>query len=215
MQFDMPPIAAVPGCPLANLERRPHLFGAIAAAVGPSALKYGAKALSGGGGKAARKAAKRARRLALAKAGGAVAAGGALFEAGSQVVSAITPGEFFGDQPIVPKNVAGKRMLAQGGGLALTLPLELTAIAKPPAGYVTVIYNGERMFMLKGCARDLGLWKARRKPPISASDWRTLAKASMTAKKVDRLCKMSDKITGKKRTKTVYKKAAPVRRRSR
>lgn len=136
------------------------------------------------------------RRRELLALGGGAAAGVGL----DYGLEAITGG---GGGPTVPKSPAGRASAAMMGNLPLVLPVEYRAVAKPPRGYVTVNYNGQPVFMLKGCARDLGLWKAPPKPPISASDWRTLRRAGMVAKRVDRITKISDKVTGKKRTRTV------------
>lgn len=62
---------------------------------------------------------------------------------------------------------------------------------KCPKGYVAVTdpQSGGRACMLKPLARAYGLWKPRRKPPISASDWRTLQVAERVQKKVARITK--------------------------
>lgn len=180
---------------------------AVSTGLGKSAVRLGSRAL-GLGGKAAR---SKPVRVGLGTAGAAVTVSEGIDLVQSRVgrsgTGAVNPP---GVAPISTLPGGGRggskkttAMLAQAGALPLTLPVEYTPVAKPPRGYVLVDYDGQEMFMLKGCARDLGLWKARRKPPISASDYRTLMRAATTAKKIDRITKMADRVTGKKRTKTI------------
>ena len=57
-----------------------------------------------------------------------------------------------------------------------------------PTGYVAVTMpDGSRACMLKAVARSAGLWKARRRPPISAGDWRKLQVAERTKKKAKKV----------------------------
>ena len=51
-------------------------------------------------------------------------------------------------------------------------------------GYVAVTFpNGEKACVLRRVAISLGLWKARRKPPISAGQWSKLTGAATAEKK--------------------------------
>lgn len=101
-----------------------------------------------------------------------------------------------GTGPAVPSTPAGRAMAAGAGELALTLPVEYSYIARPPRGYVTVMYAGQKVFMLKGCARDLGLWKPRPKPPISTKNWNALKRARTAQRQVDRAAATAASITG-------------------
>jgi hypothetical protein len=81
----------------------------------------------------------------------------------------------------------------------VVVPIRVIARAQVPRGYVVVIdpATNQKVGMLKSVAKNCKLWKPARKPPISASDWRCLQKANSTVKKLDRVVKMSNKITGK------------------
>ena len=201
------------GC---STEIQYGIFGAILGAgkvlagsgLGKSAIRLGGRAL-GFGGKVAK---SKPVRVGLGTAGAAVTVSEGIDLVQSRVgqTARTAAVQAPAAAPVVPISTLPRggskkttAMLAQAGALPLTLPVEYTPVAKPPRGYVLVDYDGQELFMLKGCARDLGLWKPRRKPPISASDYRTLMKASATAKKIDRISKMADRVTGKKRTKTI------------
>jgi hypothetical protein len=95
-----------------------------------------------------------------------------------------------------PDTPAGRASAAAMGDLALTLPVEYSYVARPPRGYVTVMYAGQKLFMLKGCARDLGLWKPRPKPPISTKNWNALKRARTAQRQVDRAAETAASITG-------------------
>lgn len=186
------------------------IFGAVlgglslARAVGGSAIGRTAISTVGRGLRAI--AGTPARRVALSAGGGVVA--GDVISASSglrTVTSASTPvvasspvftGPVMTDQPMVPKSASGRAMAAQAGELPLTLPVQYTAVARPPRGYVTVMYNGAKLFMLKGCAKDLGLWSPEPKPPISPSDWRNLRRARTTARKAARVGDAAEEFLG-------------------
>jgi len=72
-----------------------------------------------------------------------------------------------------------------------------------PSGYVIVEPwgpNGERIAMLKGAARAMGLWKARPKPPVSGWDMRAITRASSARGRVKKLAgKVGLKTTAKGR----------------
>ena len=83
-------------------------------------------------------------------------------------------------------------------GCAITVPAQSTTRMKCPPGYVVVHPHGQgKQCMLKSAARACGLWKPARKPPIKASDWRCLQKASTVVNRIDNIVKMSNKVTGK------------------
>lgn len=84
------------------------------------------------------------------------------------------------------------------GGCQITVPVQVQQRAKCPPGYVVVHPPGQgKQCMLKSAARACGLWKAPAKPPIKASDWRCLRKANSVVKKMDRIAKMTNEVTGK------------------
>ena len=87
------------------------------------------------------------------------------------------------------------------GGCQVTVPVTQKTIMKAPRGYVVVTdpATGRKVGMLKGVATKCGLWKAPRKPPIKASDWRCLMKADSVVKKLDRIVSASNRVVGKKR----------------
>lgn len=70
-----------------------------------------------------------------------------------------------------------------------------------PRGYVLVNHpsTGQAACMLRGEAVKCGLWRAARKPPIKASDYRCLMKSASVIKKMDRIVAATNKITGKNR----------------
>jgi len=84
-------------------------------------------------------------------------------------------------------------------GCPQTLPVTYTQRAVAPRGYVVVIdpQSGQKVAMNKKVARACGLWKPARKPPIKASDYRCLTRANAVVKKLDRVVKMSNQVTGK------------------
>jgi hypothetical protein len=83
-------------------------------------------------------------------------------------------------------------------GCAITVPVQVKSRAACPPGYVVVHPPGQgKQCMLKSAARACGLWKPAAKPPIKASDWRCLRKASSVVKKMDRIAKMTNEVTGK------------------
>ena len=94
--------------------------------------------------------------------------------------------------------VSSPRVTASGCP-PVVVPIRVIPRAQVPRGYVVVIdpATNQKVGMLKSVARHCKLWKPARKPPISASDWRCLQKANSTVKKLDRVVKMSNKITGK------------------
>ena len=103
---------------------------------------------------------------------------------------------------------------AYGGAVAKNLPAcgvanvmmqpEYEQRMKCAPGYVAVRCRGAggeiiEACMLKGVARVMGLWKPRRKPPISASDYRALGKAERTVKKLTNIAKRAGALPKPKR----------------
>ena len=69
---------------------------------------------------------------------------------------------------------------------AVTAPF-IANVMRAPKGYVLVTCNGQRVAMLKEIAVKMGYWKRRRKPPMSASEWKTLTTAKRVMKKSKRI----------------------------
>lgn len=113
----------------------------------------------------------------------------------------ITPGRLPAATPPASQRLPTTTGIAstQAGCPPVVVPVEIIGRAKVPRGYVVVVdpRTKQKVGMLKAVARHCKLWKPARKPPISASDWRCLQKANMTVKKLDRVVKMSNKVTGK------------------
>lgn len=102
--------------------------------------------------------------------------------------------------PAAPAVAPGvQTQLAKEGMLPLTVAGEVVPRMRCPRGYVSVEYMGAKVCMLKGCAKDLGLWKPRRKPPISVKDWRCYTRANAVQKKLERIGKTAGMVRGKRR----------------
>jgi len=69
---------------------------------------------------------------------------------------------------------------------AVTSPV-VHMINRAPKGYVMVTCNGQPVAMLKSIAKDMGYWKRRPKPPMSASEWKTLRTAKRVTAKSKRI----------------------------
>jgi len=104
-----------------------------------------------------------------------------------------------GDIPYVPDivedilGIGGGRPEYQNGNgeadpgcfeLPTTVAAQYEQRVKCPDGYVSVGCGDARVCMLKPVARVLGKWKSRRKPPISAADWRRYKTASRVEQKL-------------------------------
>ena len=68
--------------------------------------------------------------------------------------------------------------------LPTTVPAQIEGRVVCPTGYVSVKCGDQKVCMLKPVARALGKWKARRKPPISAADWRRFKTAQRVENKL-------------------------------
>lgn len=120
-------------------------------------------------------------------------------------------GTFFPDFPFIPDlgDVeqflrGGARAALNGNGLSGTVSQLVGSnqivmepgrkvIADAPPGYVIVnMPDGSKKAVLKDIARKLGLWKARSKPPISASDWKKLKAADRVKKKAKKIAQTAD-----------------------
>ena len=97
-----------------------------------------------------------------------------------------------------PPVTGGNGQQQQLGGCQIEVPVQVASRASCPPGYVVVQKPGQgKSCMLKSVAISCHLWKAPRKPPIKASDWRCLMKAGSVINKLDRVVATSNKITGK------------------
>jgi len=84
--------------------------------------------------------------------------------------------------------------IAELGNLQMVMAPQYEQRVKCPTGYVSVrIPQGNGTYvqacMYKPLARTLKLWRPRRKPPISASDWRTYQKAGRVERKLAGIAK--------------------------
>lgn len=110
--------------------------------------------------------------------------------------------------PMVAQGPGGA-MMTQGApvggatdrlGRPMMVEAQYTTKIKCPPGYVAVtLPTGARVCALKGPARAAGLYRGRRKPPISAGDWRTLQKSDRAIRKVSRIAKMTQRVAKKKK----------------
>jgi len=89
-------------------------------------------------------------------------------------------------------------------GCQIYVPLQTQNRLRAPRGYVVVTRTNadgsrQKVGMLKEAAIKCGLWKRDPKPPITASQYKTLRTANSVIKKVDRVVKMTNEIQGKAR----------------
>lgn len=176
-------------------------LGAIAAAVAPGIIKGGvkfARQAIGGTGTVARRLPGAA--AALAGTGGVI---------GYQTSQAFTA-------PTVPVRTApaggSNGKMTDEYGRPLLVEVSYQPRAKCPKGYVAVEYEGNKVCMLKSCARSYG-WKPKPKPPISRKDWVAITRAEAAGKRIRKVSAKADRVTGRRRT--ARAPAAPVRRRRR
>jgi len=94
-------------------------------------------------------------------------------------------------QPNLPTARAGGRTIFDAPA-ATAQPIEQLCY-RCPKGYVLVTdrATGAKSCVLKCVAREMGLWRARPKPPISAADYRKMRIAARVEKKVKRLAGMA------------------------
>lgn len=74
---------------------------------------------------------------------------------------------------------------------AIVTSVRTETVSRAPKGYVTVKdpVTGQKVAVLKEVARAEGLWKPRKKPPISAGDWNKLKTAKRVHKKAEKIAK--------------------------
>ncbi len=98
---------------------------------------------------------------------------------------------------------AGNVVSNGGGGIApgcsVTTAMSMRQVAACPPGYVAVDTNGDGITdtcMIKEVARACKLWKARPKPLLTASDRRTLNRATSVMRRVDNVVKQTNTLRG-------------------
>ena len=89
-------------------------------------------------------------------------------------------------------------------GCQIYVPLQQQARLRAPRGYVVVTRTNadgtkQKVGMLREAAQKCGLWKRAPRPPITASEYKTVRTANRVIKKVDRVVKMTNEIQGKAR----------------
>ena len=119
----------------------------------------------------------------------------------------------WGEQPGTGVTTNGNRLPAQDGmgnvvnGGGMTAPATGCAVVMAPQyqqrvvcppGYVSVRdpQTGGKVCMLKEVAKSCGLWRPRPKPLLTASDRRTLSKASSVMRRVDNVVKRTNRLRG-------------------
>lgn len=87
------------------------------------------------------------------------------------------------------------------GSNQIIMEPELKTIHSAPPGWVIVTMpDGSKKAVLKDVARCLGLWKARKKPPITAGQWSTLKKARSVEKKAKRIAETANFVCTPRKT---------------
>lgn len=101
-----------------------------------------------------------------------------------RIGQAITPGGRTGRE-FTPYNDADTTK----AGMPIAVFPEVRERLYAPPGYVivTIPATGERVGMLKGVARQLGLWKPDPKPPVNGWDMRAIRRAAAAQKRVKKL----------------------------
>ena len=180
------------------------LFGLSLGGLAGGLLKKGISRLRGRGRRRRRSAPSRGRALAAGAAGGIaiprLAGRSRQRPRGSRTRASATS---------LASRQAGGRMVPAGhralggaedrhGRPLMVSANQATRIQCPP-GYVAVMTpSGQQVCMLKGAAKSAGLYKERRKPPISAGDWRKLQVAERVRKKAKKIASKAGFTTTKK-----------------
>lgn len=96
--------------------------------------------------------------------------------------------------PAVPQNGQMQSQITQllGGNQIIMNPSQKVINSAPPGWVIVTMPSGEKKAVLKDVAKCLGLWKPRRKPPISAADWSKLKRAEAVKKKAKRIAEVAD-----------------------
>lgn len=97
-------------------------------------------------------------------------------------------------------------------GPVITAPMQAVRLKAPP-GYRIVECpkgSGQKVAMREETARAYGYIRPRRRPPISVKDWTALKRADRTARKLDRVVQMSNRVTGKARYRRSSGRSASV-----
>lgn len=112
-----------------------------------------------------------------------------------QQVPQLPPGFFPPpSQRAQPTNGQLQQELGQllGGNQLVMEPMQKVINTSPPGWVIVTLPNGSKKAVRKEVARCLGLWKPRKKPPISASDWSKLKRARSVEKKAKRIAETAN-----------------------
>lgn len=99
-----------------------------------------------------------------------------------------------GENPFTAAGSNGSGLAALMGYNQIVMNPGSKLIADAPPGYVIVdMPDGSgKKAVLKSVARRLGLWKPRKKPPITASEWGKLKAAERVKKKAKKIAQTAD-----------------------
>lgn len=112
------------------------------------------------------------------------------------VVREQIPPEYFGPSTLPTQpgtGVGGFGLQDINNAMPIVMAATPTMVFKAPPGMVTVKdpYTGEKKFLNKQVARAMGLWRPRKKAPISAKDWDAAKKAKRIETKLSKMLKGS------------------------
>lgn len=118
-----------------------------------------------------------------------------------------------GNGAVIPRENGTSVVTGAGmqGGCQITMPIQSRHVAYCQPGYVAVDTNGDGITdqcMLKEVAKACGLWKSRPKAILTASDRRSLNRATSVMRKVDTVVKQTNELRGQAK----LTKARPTRR---
>ena len=119
-------------------------------------------------------------------------------------------------QPVPPPPPPARQPIGNGDAAAclnaaiITSPRQVVRNEPAMRNQVIVRCGGQVLSMDRDVARKFGLFTPRRKPPISAKDWKTLQTAASVQRKVGTVLKTANKVQGQR--KWVRQQAASGRR---
>lgn len=79
-----------------------------------------------------------------------------------------------------------------GGNQLVMEPQQKVINSAPPGWVIATLPDGTKKAVRKEVAKCLGLWKPRKKPPISASDWSKLKRARAVEKKAKKIAQTAN-----------------------
>lgn len=79
-----------------------------------------------------------------------------------------------------------------GGNQLVMEPQQKVINSAPPGWVIATLPDGTKKAVRKEVAKCLGLWKPRKKPPISASDWSKLKRARAVEKKAKKIAETAN-----------------------